>query len=57
MKQIYRYIAGDGLEKKLPVDFPTFADGLRELVLCEAIVKSARERRWVGVEAGAASGA
>ena len=27
--------------------FPTFADGHREIVLCEAILKSHREGRWV----------
>ena len=27
--------------------YPTFADGHREIVLCEAILKSARERRWI----------
>jgi predicted dehydrogenase len=31
------------------VDFATFEDGLRELRLCDAIVKSARENRWVQV--------
>ncbi len=30
--------------------FPTFADGHRELLLCDAIRRSDRERRWVGVE-------
>ena len=29
--------------------YPTFADGHREIVLCEAILQSARERRWVEV--------
>lgn len=29
--------------------FPTFADGHREILICEAILKSARERRWVEV--------
>ncbi|NLZ06381.1 MAG: Gfo/Idh/MocA family oxidoreductase [Phycisphaerae bacterium] len=27
--------------------FPTFADGHREILLCEAILRSHRERRWV----------
>lgn len=27
--------------------YPTFADGHREIVLCEAILKSAREQRWI----------
>jgi len=30
--------------------YPTFADGHREIVLCEAIAKSHREGRWVAVE-------
>lgn len=29
--------------------FPTFADGHREIVLCEAILKSHKEQRWVDV--------
>jgi hypothetical protein len=29
--------------------FPTFADGHREIVLCEAILRSHRERCWVDV--------
>jgi len=29
--------------------FPTFADGHREIVLCEAILRSHRERRWCEV--------
>jgi predicted dehydrogenase len=49
MRLIYDYIQQDGLIKGLPVEFPTFSDGLRELKLCEAIVRSARENRWVKV--------
>jgi predicted dehydrogenase len=45
---IYRYIeAGD--MSAVP-DFPTFADGHYELVVGEAILRSARERRWIDVE-------
>ena len=29
--------------------FPTFADGDREVRICEAIAQSARERKWVDV--------
>jgi len=32
-----------------PADFPTFADGHYELVLCDAIEKSARDQGWVKV--------
>ena len=30
--------------------FPTFADGHREVALCEAILQSQRENRWVSVQ-------
>ncbi len=30
--------------------FPTFAEGHREILLCEAILKSHAEQRWVTVE-------
>jgi predicted dehydrogenase len=46
-RAVYEYIeAGDF---KAPRPFPTFADGHREAVLCEAILKSHQERRWVDV--------
>ncbi len=28
-------------------DYPTFTDGHREILLCEAILESAREQRWI----------
>ncbi len=45
---IYSWIAGgaDGLPT-----FPTFAEGHREVLLCEAIAASAREGRWTEVVA------
>ncbi len=49
MRLIYSHIAEDGFAKGEKPNFATFADGLRELRLCEAIARSARERRWVGV--------
>lgn len=46
-KQVYAYIqAGDYAADP---DFPTFADGHYEQVLCEAIGQSAREKQWVEV--------
>ncbi len=39
----------DGSYRTSPT-FPTFADGHREIVLCEAILKSAQERRWVDAD-------
>lgn len=36
--------------------FPTFADGYQEIALCEAILRSHRERRWVDVDEQALEG-
>jgi predicted dehydrogenase len=45
--KIYRYIlAGD---YAVTPDFPTFADGHYEMLLCEAIEKSAKEGKWMKV--------
>ena len=41
---VYRWIGGPA--GKAP-GFPTFEDGHREVLLCEAIARSARERAWV----------
>lgn len=46
-KAFYEYIVSDGRPDEPP--FATFADGHRELALCEAILQSHRERRWVDV--------
>jgi predicted dehydrogenase len=43
----YRYIAAGDFAAE--PTFPTFAEGHREIVLCEAILKSHREQRWVEV--------
>ncbi len=44
-RAFYGYIEAGDLAAPCP--FPTFADGHREVLLCEAILKSHRERRWV----------
>jgi predicted dehydrogenase len=46
-RAFYGYIAAGNLSA--PPPFPTFADGHREIVLCEAILRSHRERRWVAI--------
>jgi predicted dehydrogenase len=47
-KKVYDYIlAGDFNAEP---DFPTFADGHYEQVLCEAIERSAKEGKWVDVQ-------
>ncbi|NLF31613.1 MAG: hypothetical protein GX591_12090 [Planctomycetes bacterium] len=43
----YEYIAAGDM-KAAPA-FPTFEDGHREVALCEAILKSHRQQRWVSL--------
>lgn len=47
--KLYKYIAEKGYEKGAAPEFPTFEAGYRELLLCEKIVKSAREDKWVKI--------
>jgi predicted dehydrogenase len=51
-RSVYDYIEAGDLAA--PRTFPTFRDGWREAALCEAILASHRERRWVDVPAGKA---
>jgi predicted dehydrogenase len=44
-RAIYDYI--DGGDWHAPKPFPTFGDGHWEVRLCEAILQSQRERRWI----------
>ena len=46
-KEVYAAIA-EGKQPKNPT-FPTFADGLRELVICEKIIESHRKQAWVKI--------
>ncbi len=46
-RAVYDYIEAGDLTAPLP--FPTFEDGHREVVLCEAILRSHREQRWVEI--------
>ncbi len=51
-KQLYAAVYGF-IEKgdyAASPDFPTFADGHEEILLCEAIERSGREQRWVEIE-------
>jgi len=46
---VYAYVARGDLTA--PRDFPTFDDGHREMLHCDAILESARTGRWVDVPA------
>lgn len=45
---VYTYIARGDWSVEPP--FPTFEDGHAQIVLCDAISRSAKERRWVAVD-------
>jgi predicted dehydrogenase len=45
--KIYSYLLAGNYSSQ--PDFPTFADGHYEMLLCEAIERSAREARWIEV--------
>jgi predicted dehydrogenase len=45
-RNIYGFIAG----QRPGGDFATFLDGHNEIAICDTIVKSSRERRWLDVE-------
>lgn len=50
-KQLYRAVYADiraGRPSAEPT-YPTFADGHREVILCEAILRSHHEQRWVAI--------
>jgi predicted dehydrogenase len=51
-KQLYRTFYGyiEAGDFSAPRPFPTFEEGHHELVLCERILQSQREGRWVDVE-------
>ena len=46
-KTFYSYIAAGDFQAQRP--FPTFEDGHYEVLICEAILKSHREQRWIEV--------
>jgi predicted dehydrogenase len=46
-KEVYSYISG---ERSASACFPTFKDGLREIVLCETIMESNKNRTWIKVK-------
>ena len=47
-RSFYGYIAAGDFSA--PPRFPTFADGHREIMLCEAILKSHQTRSWIKIE-------
>lgn len=50
-KQLFKEVYAAVREGKQPENpsFPTFADGLRELIICERIIESHRKQAWVKI--------
>ena len=48
-KQVFKNFYAKIADPKLPVDYPTFADGLRGMVLLQKVSESAKKRGWVDV--------
>jgi predicted dehydrogenase len=48
-RDIYSYIVSNAWKEGGTPTFPTFADGLREMILCDKIVESARKSAWVSI--------
>ncbi len=46
LKEVYADISG---ERSVEASYPTFRDGLRELILCEKIIESNKNRGWIKV--------
>ena len=47
-KTVYTYITNG--DSTVEPTYPTFKDGWREMVLCEAIQRSAKEKRWINIQ-------
>lgn len=47
-KSVYSYIASGDYKAKR--NFPTFEDGHKEMLICDAIIKSFKEERWVNID-------
>ena len=48
-KALYAAVYGAIAEGKPGTGYPTFADGHDEMLICDAVARSSRERRWVEV--------
>ncbi len=51
-KQVFRRFYRTVADRNAPVEYPEFDDGLRQLLILDAVLQSARERRWVEVPRG-----
>jgi len=48
-RNFYQWVAEGKVPAKGQADFATFEDGHCEILICEAILKSAKQKKWVKV--------
>jgi len=48
-KQLYRKIYGYMTGQIKDIQYPTFEAGLREMIICEKLIQSNKEERWITV--------
>lgn len=51
-KQVFRRFYRTVADRTAPVEYPTFADGLRQLHILDAVLESSRSKAWVSVGSG-----
>jgi len=51
-RAIYEYIWKEKYRKDIKPNFPTFEDGHRAQLICEAILESAKQKKWIKVASG-----
>jgi predicted dehydrogenase len=49
-KQVFRRFYRTVEDRAAPVEYPTFEDGLRQLLILDAVLESSRARAWVDVQ-------
>ncbi len=55
-KQVFKRFYAKVADPAAPVEYPTFEDGLRGMILLEKVWESAKKRAWVDVDAKASAG-
>ncbi len=49
-KQVFRRFYRRVMDSNAPVEYPTFVDGIRQMRVLDAVLKSAKKRAWVDVQ-------
>ena len=49
-KNNFRAIYNSIQDKNAPIEYATFEDGLRQMIICEKIFESAKTQKWIPVE-------